>query len=1434
MNPQESIHEEKTKQPVNASVETESKEKSNSPADLEAGVRQNETVDGEPAQEEEDTYLHGLPLVLMTLSLMLLLSQRSQASSIVLVTLVTWYASAYLLTQMSFQPTFGKIYTFFNLKWVYLISSIIFEGGSILCAAAPSSPAFIIGRAISGLGAAGIFCGAMIIISKIVEMRKRPLLLAIISSMYGIASVIGPSLGGVFTHSKQLTWRFCFWINLPSDGDHTLKEKILGLGLKSAAILAGTLICLFLALQWGGTKHPWSDSRVWGCLLGFSLLLMLFVYIQVRQGEAALIRPRIISQRSVFLGCLFSALYQGAMTTQTYHLPFYFQAVKGVDPQTSGVDILPHGVTVTVATLITGSIITWLGYYVPFMWAGSAIFTTGAGLLYTISQNTPMARWFGYEVLAGAGFGIAIQIPIFAVQVVLDAGDIPLGTVLIILSQALGGSVGLSISQNVFQNSLRQRLKTIPDIDVQAVIAAGGTDLEHAVSADSLAYVRDAFRYGISNAFLVSTALGSVAFLASIGMERKRIKSKKEGVDLYKTARPFDVSIFSSRGSIDTKMTLAKVAFTLVNLVAVGSAAKNVADGFVAAPYYPAPYGGWDESWAASYARAKKMVDSMTLAEKTNITAGTGLFMGKKDNLSPCNGNTGSADRVGFPQLCLNDAANGVRLADNVTVFPDGITAGATFDKKLMYERGVAIGKEARGKGVNVWLGPSVGPIGRKPKGGRNWEGFGADPALQGIGARETIKGVQEQGVIATVKHLIGNEQEMYRRQTTDVVSPAYSANIDDRTMHELYLWPFAEAVKVGVGATMTAYNRVNGTISSEHSYLINALLKEELGFQGFVMTDWLSQITGVQSAIAGMDMSMPGDPIIPLFGRSLWMYELTRSALNGSVPMSRLNDMATRIVATWYQFEQDKDFPSVNFDTNTYDRVGPLYPAAWPNSPSGVVNQYVQVQDDHDEIARQIAQDAITLLKNDDKLLPLSTKSPLKVFGTGAQTNPDGANACVDRSCNKGTLGQGWGSGTVDYMYLDDPIGAIKKEAGDVTFYNTDKFPSVPSPSGDDVAIVFVTSDSGENQYTVEGNNGDRNADKLNVWHNGDALIKAAADKYKNVVVVIHTVGPVLVDQWIDLPSVKAVLVAHLPGQEAGKSLTNILFGEVSPSGHLPYSITKKEEDMPESVTKLIDSGFVDAPQDTYSEGLFIDYRWLNKEKIRPRYAFGHGLSYTNFTYTNATIKRGTQLSQYPPKRPAKGKVLDYSQDIPDYKEAIKPSSFKTVWRYLYSWLSESDAKSAAAKAETSKYPYPDGYSTAQKTALPKAGGVSGGNPALWDEAYTLSVVVTNAGSKFSGKASVQAYVQFPSVAGYETPTIQLRDFEKTKVLEPGSSETVQLTLTRKDLSVWDVKAQDWLVLDGEFKIWLGSASDKLDAVCFTDDLGCEHDVKGPVSYDS
>ncbi|RSL98962.1 hypothetical protein CDV31_012378 [Fusarium ambrosium] len=442
---------------------------------------------------ESDKYLHGMPLILMALSLMVGVLTVALDNSII-------------------STAIPKMTSEFN-----------------------------------SLSDVRLFCGSMIIITQIVEMRKRPLFLGIISSMFGVASVIGPALGGVFTHSERLTWRFCFWINLPLGGltgliiclyypstlggavnkDRPLKQKLLGLGLKSAVILTATLVCLFLALQWGGSVYPWRDSRVWGCLLGFGFLLILFSYIQVRQKEDALIPLRILSQRSVLLGCLFSCLLQGAMMTQAYHLPFYFQAVKGDDPQESGINILPHGVTVSIATLISGTCMTLSGYYVPFMWFGAALFTTGGGLLYTLSQTSPIGRWFGFQLMAGAGYGTTVQIPIFAIQVVLSTADIPLGTTMVIIAQSFGGAIGLAIAQNVFQNYLSQELNKIRGIDVEAVVAAGGVELEKVVPNNLLALVRDAFQVAIANAFLVAVGLGGAAFLASLGMERLRINKSK-------------------------------------------------------------------------------------------------------------------------------------------------------------------------------------------------------------------------------------------------------------------------------------------------------------------------------------------------------------------------------------------------------------------------------------------------------------------------------------------------------------------------------------------------------------------------------------------------------------------------------------------------------------------------------------------------------------------------------------------------------------------------------------------------------------------------------------------------------------------------------------------------------------------------------------------
>lgn len=175
-----------------------------------------------------------------------------------------------------------------------------------------------------------------------------------------------------------------------------------------------------------------------------------------------------------------------------------------------------------------------------------------------------------------------------------------------------------------------------------------------------------------------------------------------------------------------------------------------------------------------------------------------------------------------------------MRNADLITAFPAGITAGASWNEELIYQRGYAIGAESKAKGVHIILGPSVGPLGRSPLGGRNWEGFGSDPYLSGVGAYQGVRGIQDAGAQACIKHYIANEQEHFRGdgQNRDTVS----ANVDDRTLHEVYLPPFAEAVRAGVASVMCSYNMINGSYGCQNSWALNGVLKEELGFQGYVM----------------------------------------------------------------------------------------------------------------------------------------------------------------------------------------------------------------------------------------------------------------------------------------------------------------------------------------------------------------------------------------------------------------------------------------------------------------------------------------------------------------------------------------------------------------------------------------------------------------------
>lgn len=831
-------------------------------------------------------------------------------------------------------------------------------------------------------------------------------------------------------------------------------------------------------------------------------------------------------------------------------------------------------------------------------------------------------------------------------------------------------------------------------------------------------------------------------------------------------------------------------------------------------PWYPTPRGGTSKKWEESYRKAADMVSKMTLAEKVNITTGTGWRMG----LSV--GNTGPATKVGFPSLALQDGPLGLRFADNATAFPAGVTVGATWNKQLMYDRGSAHGEEARRKGINVLLGPSVGPLGRAPAGGRNWEGFGADPYLQGVAAAQTIKGIQDQHVMATIKHYIGNEQEHFRQPWAWGLPHAISSNIDDRTLHELYAWPFMDAVKAGVASVMCSYNMVNNSYACGNSKLMNGILKDELGFQGFVMSDWLAQRSGVASALAGLDMSMPGDGLGWEDGDSLWGPHLSRAVLNGSLPLSRLNDMTVRIVASWYQLGQDDlkrfDRKGPNFSSWTFDTVGSISPGSPSDQQQVTVNKFVDVQMNHSILARDIAAEGTVLLKNDG-LLPLNRKgrsvtsedqpsSTVHIGIVGEDAGPgNGPNQCEDRGCNQGTLGSGWGSGAVDFPYLIPPakgiIDAIDARHVQVKTFLTNDIPRKHSALADlDICFVFANSDGGEGFLTWNSVAGDRN--DLYLQLSGDDLILYVAKNCGNgkgkTIVVIHSVGPVIVEKWVDMPNVSAVIFANLPGQESGNAIASIIFGDVNPSGKLPYTVGRSLADYGDGGQVLYKPNSV-VPQQDFDERLYIDYRHFDKFNIQPRFEFGFGLSYTAFNLTNLRLKEVRPKSALPALRPVQAiKPPTFDDKIPNVSEVLFPKSIRKLKKYIYPYIA------SASDIQHGPYPYPAGYDIEQP--LSQAGGEQGGNPALWETYATVTVDVGNTG-KMGGKAVIQLYVSFPETPNVDFPVRALRGFDKVYLAE-GETATLTFHLTRRDLSYWSTTQQNWVMPEGSFTITVGQSS--------------------------
>ncbi|KAM0283986.1 hypothetical protein ACHAQH_002181 [Verticillium albo-atrum] len=584
-------------------------------------------------------------------------------------------------------------------------------------------------------------------------------------------------------------------------------------------------------------------------------------------------------------------------------------------------------------------------------------------------------------------------------------------------------------------------------------------------------------------------------------------------------------------------------------------------------------------AWDAAYAKAEAALEKLTQEEKVGIVTGIGWNQAPN---GPCIGNTSPVSSIGYPSLCLHDGPLGVRWGKSITAFTPAVQAASTWDVELIRQRGAYLAAEFKGVGVNVLLGPAPGALGKNAEGGRNWEGFAPDPYLQGIASQVTVEALQAGGVQATAKHFIVNEQEINREQI--------SSNVDDRTMHELYLWPFADTLRANVAAVMCSYNRVNGTHACENGGVLNDLLKTELGFPGYVMSDWfVAQQTTSGAANAGMDMSMPGSGWGG--GDELWGPKLQAAIDAGEVEQSRLEDMGRRILAAWYLLGQDGGYPAVDIQAD--------------------------VQANHAENVRACARDGTVLLKNEDAILPLKAPGSIAVIGSSSIQNPSGINSCVDQGCLEGALGMGWGSGAVEYPYLVAPLDAIKVQAEsdgtDVVSSPTDDTAAAArAATGADVALVFIAANSGEGYLVVEGNVGDRN--HLDPWNDGNELVAAVAAVNDNVVVVVHSTGAVLLEKILALPSVKAVVWGGLPSQENGNAVVDIVWGSTNPNGKLPYTIAKSWDDYSSKVIR-------DGGDDDFSEGLYVDYRHFDAQNIEPRYEFGFGLSYTKYEYSNIAI---------------------------------------------------------------------------------------------------------------------------------------------------------------------------------------------------------------------
>jgi len=554
----------------------------------------------------------------------------------------------------------------------------------------------------------------------------------------------------------------------------------------------------------------------------------------------------------------------------------------------------------------------------------------------------------------------------------------------------------------------------------------------------------------------------------------------------------------------------------------------------------------------------QSIITKMTLEEKAALCTGASHWT------------TTPVERLGVPEMIVPDGPHGVRRVPDVnsiameslpaTCFPTASCLASSWDVDLIRKMGEALAEECIALNVDVLLGPGAN-MKRSPLGGRNFEYFSEDPYLAGEMAASIINGIQSKGVGTSLKHYAANNQEFQRF--------SISAEVDERTLREIYLTAFEKAVKQAQPWTvMCSYNKVNGTFASEHNHLLNEILKNEWGFEGLVVSDWGAVRDRVAALNGGLDWEMPGP-------QDRRVKEVVDAVRSGKLDEAVLDESVRRILRIVFKA---KETPK----NGTFD------------------------VDAHHELAHKIASEGMILLKNNG-LLPLKDQQHIAVIGRAAE------NAHF----------QGGGSSHINPTKVAVPFKELQAQAKDAELTYAEGYPTdnsfrqdmidqaVSLAKSSDVAVLYIALP------TFKESEGYDRTD-LDLTEQQVALIKAVSKVQPKTVVVLNNGAPVAMNEWID--GVAAVLEGWMMGQAGGVAIANVLFGKVNPCGKLAETFPLKLSDTPPHLNWPGGAGEV-----RYGEGLFIGYRYYDTKEMPVLFPFGYGLSYTTFAYSNPKVSAKT-----------------------------------------------------------------------------------------------------------------------------------------------------------------------------------------------------------------